>query len=148
MKLSKVKLSLFDLLQQSKDHQDAMNHILQKIELDINDLERFATLVGNIKQIQKPMSTFYDHEIKHCKNSSRIDPSLHIMANVGGKMFKWILIDEGSIINIISMTAFWNLNIPFSHIKAPTLQLKAFNDALRIIVGSIFVPITIESKIV
>jgi len=49
LKLSQVKLSLFDLLQQSKDHRDAMNHILQKLELDINDPESFATLLGNIK---------------------------------------------------------------------------------------------------
>ena len=49
LKLLEVKLSLFDLLQQSKDHWDAMNHILQKLELDINDLERFSTLIVNIK---------------------------------------------------------------------------------------------------
>lgn len=49
LKLLQVKLSLFDLLQQSKDHQDVMNHILKKIEVDINDPESFATLVGNIK---------------------------------------------------------------------------------------------------
>ena len=70
LKSSQVKLSLFDLLQQSKDHRDTMNHILQKLELDINDPESFATLVRNIKQIQKPEITFYDHEIKHWKNSS------------------------------------------------------------------------------
>lgn len=51
-----------------------MNHILQKIELDIHDPERFAALVGNIKQIQKPTITFYDREVKHWKNSSGVDP--------------------------------------------------------------------------
>lgn len=34
------------------------------------------------------MITFYDHEIKHWKNSSGIGPPLHIVANVDGKMFK------------------------------------------------------------
>lgn len=63
-------------------------------------------------------------------------------------MFKQILIDEGSTINIISTTTFQNLNIPFSHTKAPTLQLKAFNDALYPTVGSISIPITVGSKIV
>ena len=125
-----------------------MDHILQKIELDINDLESFATLVGNIKQIQKLVITFYDHEIKHWKNSSRIDPPLYIVASIDGKMFKQILINEGSTINIISKIAFQNLNTPFSHVKAPTLQLKAFNDALCPIVGSISVLITVGPKIV
>jgi len=148
LKSSQVKLSLFNLLQQSKDHRDAMNHILQKLELDINDPKSFTTLVGNIKQIQRPVITFYDHEIKHLKNSSQIDPPLHIVANVDGKMFKQILIDEGSTINIISTIAFLNLNIPFSHIKAPTLQLKAFNDALFFTIGSISIPIMVGSKTV
>jgi len=58
------------------------------------------------------------------------------------------LIDKGSTINIISTIAFQNLNILFSHIKAPNLQLKSFNDALCPTVGSIFVPITVGSKIV
>ena len=65
-----------------------MNHILQKLELDINDPKCFSTLVENIKQIQKLTITFYDHEVKHWKNSSKIDPPLHIVANVDGKMFK------------------------------------------------------------
>ena len=91
-----------------------MNHILQKLELDINDPKSFATLVSNIKQIQKPVITFYDHEIKYWKNSSRFDPPLDIVASVDGKMFKRFLIDEGSAINIISTTIFKNLNIPFS----------------------------------
>ena len=65
-----------------------MNHIVQNIKLDINDLESFATLIGNIKWIQKPVITFYDHEIKHWRNSYGIDPPLHIVASVDGKIFK------------------------------------------------------------
>jgi len=84
--------------------------------------------------------------VKHWNSSLGIDPPLHIVENVDGKMFKRILIDEGSKINIISTTTFQNLNIPFLHIKPPTLQLKDFNDTLCPIVGSIFVPITVGSK--
>ena len=56
-----------------------MNHILQKKKLDINDLESFSPLVGNINKIQKPTITFYDHKIKHWKNSFGIDPPLHMV---------------------------------------------------------------------
>lgn len=63
-------------------------------------------------------------------------------------MFKRVLIVEGSAINIISTTTFQNLNISFSHIKAPTLKLKAFNDNLFPTIGSISIPITVGSKIV
>jgi len=70
------------------------------------------------------------------------------VANIDGKIFKWVLIDEEYAINIISTTAFQNLNILFSHIKTPTLQLKAFNDALCPTIGSISIPIIVGSKIV
>lgn len=67
---------------------------------------------------------------------------MHIIAKVDRKLFKKIPIDEGSTINIISTITYNNLNIPFSHISAPSLQLKAFNDALCLTIGSIILPIT------
>lgn len=45
LKISQVKLFLLNLLQQSKDHRDAMNQILQRIELEINDPKSFVTFV-------------------------------------------------------------------------------------------------------
>jgi len=52
------------IIQQSKDHRDAMNQLLQTIELDINDPESLVTFVGNVKVSQNPTITFYDHKIK------------------------------------------------------------------------------------
>jgi len=60
----KVKIYLFELLQQSKNHRDVMNQLLQTIELDINDPESFESFVGNIKTSQKPTIVFYDHKGK------------------------------------------------------------------------------------
>jgi len=76
------------------------------------------------------------------------DPPLHIIAKVDENTFKRILIDEGSTINIISTTMYKNPNLPFSHICIPTLQLKAFSNALCSTMGSISLPITLGSKIV
>lgn len=57
-------MSLFKLLQQSKNHKDTMNKLLQSIELDINNIESFMTSMGNIKASQKLIIAFYDHEVK------------------------------------------------------------------------------------
>lgn len=89
--------------------------------MDINDPERFIYFVGNIKIIQKLTIIFYDHEAKHSNETHGQDPPLHIMAKVDGKAFKRILIDEGSIINMISTIAYKNMSLPFSHIFAPIL---------------------------
>jgi len=76
------------------------------------------------------------------------DPPLHIIAEIDGTTFKRILIDEGSIINIIFTTSYKNLNLPFSHIFAPSLQLRDFNDTLCSTMVSISLPIIVGSKIV
>lgn len=85
--------------------------------------------MGNIKINKKPTINFYDYEIKYLDGMQESDPPLHIIAEVDGKILKRILFDGGSTINIISIMAYKNLNIPFSHICAPSLQLKIFNDA-------------------
>ena len=73
---------------------------------------------------------------------------MHIISKVDGKTFKIILVDVGSTINIISTTTYKNLNLPFSCSYVPFEQYKSFNDALCSIVGSILLPIIVETKIV
>jgi len=117
---SQVKISLFELLQQSKDHREGMNKLLQIIELDINNSESFVSFVGNIKINKKPTIFFHDHKGRKSNHLQCQDPPLHIIAKIDGKDFKRILIYEGSVINIISTIAYKNLNLPFSHICAPS----------------------------
>lgn len=111
-----------------------MNQLLQIIELDISDPKSFTNFMGNIKVIQKPTITFYDHKIKYPNGIQESNPSLHIIVKVDGRIFKIILVDGGSTINIILATAYKNLNLPFSHICTSYLQLKSFNDALCLMV--------------
>lgn len=49
--------------------------------------------MGNVKVIQKPRITFYDHEIKDLNETQETDPSFHIIAKVDEKIFKRILVD-------------------------------------------------------
>lgn len=120
--------------------------MFQIIELDISDPKIFATFVGNFKVIQKHAINFYVHEVKNSNGAQDSDPPLHIIAKVDGKIFKKNLVYGGSTINIISTTAYKSLNLPIFHIYASSLQLKAFNDALCLIVGSISLPIIVEMK--
>ena len=45
-------MTLFELLQQSRDHRDVMNQLFQKIELSTNDIKIFVAFVVNIKASQ------------------------------------------------------------------------------------------------
>lgn len=64
-----MKLSLYELLQQSKDHKEAMNQLLRIIELDINDLKSFVSFVGSVKISQNPTIAFYDQEVRSLNHS-------------------------------------------------------------------------------
>jgi len=87
--------------------------------------------VGNIKTSQKLIIIFYDHELKDPKGIQGSNLPLHIISKVDGKIFKIILVDGGSTINIISTTAYNNLNIPFLHMCAPSLFM--FNNRVNFI---------------
>ena len=84
--------------------------------MDINDPERFVSLVRNIKISHKTTISFYDHEVRKSNHSQGQDPPLHIIAKIDGKDFERILIYEGFAINIISKTTYKNLNLSFSYI--------------------------------
>lgn len=96
--------------------------------------------------IHQPIISFYDHERQQNKGPQGLDPHLHVIGKVNGKIVKRILIDEGLDVNIISTSAYHKLNLPFSHISLPSLQIKAFNNALCSTIGSIVLPITIGCK--
>jgi len=62
-------MSLFELLQQSKNHREAVNQLLQTVELDINDPKSSMYFVGNIKTSKKPTISFHDHEVRKLTHS-------------------------------------------------------------------------------
>jgi len=69
-----VKISLFELLQQSKNNREAMNQLLQTIKLDINDPKSFMYFMENIKTSQKPTITFQDHEVRQSSHLENQNP--------------------------------------------------------------------------
>ena len=146
--MSLVKMTLFELLQQSKSYKEAMNQILQEIQVDISNPNNFISIVESLKISQQPSINFYEQEKLNNDGPGGLDPPLHIIGKVDEKLFKRILIDEGSTINIISNVAYKNLNLPDSLILAPSLQIRAFNVVICSTLGSIVLPIIVGAKTV
>ena len=119
LKMSPVKMTLFELLQQSESYREAMNQILQEIQVDISNPDNFISIVESLKISQQPSITFYEQERLSNDGPGGLDPPLHIIGKVDGKLFKRILVDEGSAINIISNAAYKNLNLPDSLYLSP-----------------------------
>lgn len=106
LKLTPLKMMLYQLLEESKPHRDAMNQILRTMEINACNIDSFMTWINNIRIGSKHVISFHDHEMKTTPNTNGLDSPIHIIAEVNGTLFKRILIDGGLEINIISLSAF------------------------------------------
>lgn len=77
-----------------------------------------------------PSTTFYMEEVYHSLGASLKYPTIYIITYIDSKGVKRVMIDEGSIINKVSIVALQHLNIPLSYLRAPSLAINAFNNTL------------------
>lgn len=63
------------------------------------------------------------------------------MAYINNKGIKRVMIDKGSLINMVSTMALQHLNIPLSYLSAPTLAIKDFNNTLSTTLAMVVLPI-------
>ena len=104
-------MTIYDLLQTSKAHRDALMDVLKLIEVQAQDFEAFSNFVGHIQSCDSGAITFYEHEIIE-SGLLGPHPPLFIIAFMEGQNFKRVLIDNGSSLNVISSAALKHLNIP------------------------------------
>ena len=94
----------------------------------------------------RPCITFYMDEIYHSLGSSCKHPTIHIMAYINNKGVKWVKIDKGSMINVVSTMMFHHLNTPLSFLSMPTLAIRAFNNTLSSTLGVFVLPLRVGAR--
>lgn len=82
-----------------------MNQILRSIDLDINNFDSFTTYISNVHTCNQPSIIFYNYEIISYKGHLKLDPPLHIIADVDVNLFKRVLVNDSYVINIIYSVA-------------------------------------------
>lgn len=75
--------------------------------------------------------------------SSKKYPTIYIIAYVEDRGVKRVIIDEGSIINVVSIAVLKNLSIPMSCLSSPTLAIVSFNNTLSTKLGVVMIPFNI-----
>ena len=56
-------MTIYDLLQTSKAHRDALMDVLKSIEVQAQYFEAFSNFVGHVQSCDSSTITFYEHEI-------------------------------------------------------------------------------------
>jgi len=63
LKSSPKKVTIYDLLQTSKAHRDALMEVLKSIEVKAQDVEAFPNFMGHVQSCDLGAITFYEHGI-------------------------------------------------------------------------------------
>lgn len=113
-------MSIYDLLQTSKVQRYALIKVLKSIEVQSQDGEAFTNFVGHVQSCNSRAITFYEHEIIESRHLGQ-HPPLFIIYYIKGQNFKRFLIDNGSILNVISSSTLYHLKIPQSSLLSSIL---------------------------
>lgn len=139
---------MWDLLEQSKAHRDALYYILKIIDFSNEDPNAFVDFCVIIQDYMRPSITFYMNEVYHIPGASNNHIAIYIIAYIDGKGVKRVMIDEGLAINVVSIVELHNLNILISYLSDPTFSIRAFNNNLYTIVGVVVIPIKVGVRLV
>lgn len=96
----------------------------------------------------RPSITFYMDKVYHSLGASCKYPTIYIMAYIDSKGVKRVMIDEGSVINVVFIAPLQHLNIPLSYFSAPTLAIKAFNNILSTTLGMVILPLKVVARLI
>ncbi|KAH9293228.1 hypothetical protein KI387_041569, partial [Taxus chinensis] len=155
---SPVKMTLYDLIQTSESHRQALVEILQGIEVLPNETLPVASILTpnhvasltkqsispttSVSKQQAAAVSFSDDEIIDF-GAEDPDPALFISAYVRDIRVRRVMIDGGASLNIISSKAFQQMNIPSSCMCANPIMLRSFNDAITSTLGTVILNIRV-----
>ncbi|XP_017632067.1 uncharacterized protein LOC108474598 [Gossypium arboreum] len=132
--------SVLALLQNSEDYRNALMKVLNETciaeDISVNKLDR---LVSNISTDN--FISFSDNEIPPGGMGST--KALHITTCCKGYTLLGVLIDNGSALNVLSLSTLNRLPIDSSHMKTCQNIVRAFDGTERKVMGRIEIPLLI-----
>ena len=84
-------------------------------------------------------------ELYHSLGASHKYPTIYIISYIDNKEVKRIMIDEGSMINVISTIALQHLNIPLLYLSALTLIIRSINNTFSTTLG-VVLPVMVGAR--
>ena len=135
-----AKISLLALMLNFEPHKEAMLKVLKQAYVPHNTLvDKIDRLVGNI--MMDNYISFSDDEIP--PNGRESTKALHITTKVKNYTLPKVLINNGSLLNVMPLSTFMRLPIDRSHMKHTTTIVRAFNGTRRKVTGEIEIEVQI-----
>ncbi|XP_017613956.1 uncharacterized protein LOC108459104 [Gossypium arboreum] len=136
-----ARISILTLLLSSETHRDTLMKVLNETyvadDISINKLDR---LISNISADN--FISFSDDEIP--LGGMRSTKALHITTRCNGYMLPGMLIDNGSVLNVLPLSTLNRLPMDSSHMKTCKNIVRAFDGTERKVMGRIEIPLLIE----
>ena len=135
-----AKISLLALMLHFEPHGEAMLKVLKQAYVPYNtSINKIDRLVGNI--MMDNYISFSDDEIPPNRCSST--KALHIMTKVKHCTLPKVLIDNGSSLNVMSLSTLMRLPIDRSYMKYTKIVVRAFDDTRQEVTREIEIEVQI-----
>ena len=125
LKKAKASVSIWELLMHSSSHRKALVKALTKMNIQTNATPE-AT-VAKITENKQGVITFSDTDLLvEGRNHNRV---LFILAEVKKKRTSYMMVDDGSAINICPLQILPNLGVKVEELTKSDLVIRAYNDS-------------------
>jgi len=135
-----ARISLLELLMHSISNRKMLMKILNKAHVDQNiSLDKFEGIVGNITA--NNYLTFTDDEIP--AEGRGHNKALHVSVKCLDHVIARILIDNGSLLNVMPRSTLEKLSCDGMHMEPSAMIVRAFDGSKREVMGEIELPVQI-----
>ena len=129
-----AQISLMGLLLTSDHHRDTLIKILKEVKvpesITTDKLEHVVNEVFTLNQISFSPEELGDEGSQHTK-------PLFIVVKCNEKIVSWVLIDNGSSLNVCPLTTLSLLDIDMTQIKPSITTIQVFDGSKREVTGEI-----------
>ena len=127
LKKAKANVSIWELLIHSSSHMKALVKALTKMSIKTNATPE--AMVAKITENKQGVITFSDADLLvEGRNHNR---ALFIPAKVKGKRTSYVMVDDGSIINVCPLQILPNLGVKVEELTKSDLVIRAYDDSTR-----------------
>ena len=121
----------------SSSHRKALVKALTKINIQTNATPE--AMVARITENKQGVITFSDVDLPvEGRNHNR---ALFIPAEVKGKKTSYVMVDDGSAINICPLQILPNLGVKVEELTKSDLVIRAYDDSTRSVEGTFVAPV-------
>ena len=137
LKKSKASMSVWELLMHSSSHRKALVKALTKMSIQTNATSE--AMVAKITENKQGVITFSNINLPvERRNHNR---ALFILAEVKGKRTSYVMVDDGSAINVCPLQILPNLGVKVEELTKSNLVIRAYDDSTRSVEGTFVAPV-------